>query len=133
MEERHREWTKNVTQDGIHDLDAEVQKEMEILISNYENIRERRSSPRWSVDWSLEGWVEIDGEVGPRIPLILVDYGPGGVGVIFNASHPLGPGQRGKLIMQSHGGGCKSRPICCRSVRNHPMEVDLRIAGLSFE
>lgn len=109
------------------------QGDLDMLLLSYEQRPERRRSTRWSVDWNLEGWLQLDDAEDQAIPLILVDFGPGGVGAVLQASHPLRPGQQGQLILQAHGGGCHCRPVRCQSVRTHPVAEDLRCAGFAFE
>jgi hypothetical protein len=97
------------------------------------NINDRRLSARWPVGLRLEGWIEPDSYEGPAIPITLIDFGPGGVGVILQASSAPDLGHCGQLITQSHGGGCSSKPVCCRSLRAHPLIPELWCAGYSFE
>lgn len=94
---------------------------------------ERRRSRRWSVDLNLEGWLELNDVEGAHIPLKFMNFGPGGIGVILYASTPPDSNHCGKLITQAHGGGCQSKPVCCRSLRAHPRDPGLWWAGYSFE
>lgn len=133
MDVQRRKSSHRSSTESNSDFLGQEQLEMQALIVSRENAKDRRESARWPVDWHLEGWIELDDVEGPAIPLVLIDFGPGGIGVVLHASHSLRTDQCGKLIIQSHGSGCSAKPVCCRSLRIHPLAEDLQCAGFSFE
>jgi hypothetical protein len=133
MADQRCEGNKTLPQAHPRVLIHQQQRELETLLLTYGEITDRRKGLRWRYDWHQEGWLQVHDTPESTIPVILVDFSAGGVGVVLHGSHNVHPGQSGQLMTQAHGGGCSVRPVRCRSIRTHPLEERLRYLGLSFE
>jgi hypothetical protein len=108
-----------------------LEREFDKLRQIISDPGERRDAERWPVDWPLEGWLQIDEESGPPIPVDLVNLSCSGAAVVLEGHHQLRPGQRGRLITQAHGAGCGERTVRCCWLRR---DDDRRqTVGLTFE
>lgn len=94
--------------------------------------QERRASQRWPVELPLEGWLQLDGEPEPPIPVDLLDLSGSGVQVVLDSHAAVWPGRGGVLITQAHGGGCGRRRVQCHWQRPHPQQPLRQCLGLAF-
>lgn len=133
MESQNREWNQKGLILSLPYGAEHGQQVIPRLSSGKRKTNDRRLSARWIANCCLDGWFARDYLTGNAIPLVVIDFAPGGVGVILYASASLQEGQWGDLITQSHGRGCHHRPVCCRNLRPHPFAAELQLAGFSFE
>jgi hypothetical protein len=124
-----------VTQPGPMAQESHAAVELELLKLRVlsSSSGNRRASERWPVELPLEGWLQLEGQPEPPIPVELVDLSSGGVSVVLAAEHGVRPGERGVLITQAHGCGCGQREVRCCWQRTHPKHPHLQRLGLSFE
>jgi hypothetical protein len=80
----------------------------------------------------MDGWLGLKGDPRPPFPVILVEVGADGVGVVLGLEHSLLPGQQGDLTTQAHGAGCQHRPVYCRQRQVCLRANTLQYAALSF-
>ena len=112
---------------------AELRKLRELSQLREQGNGERRGSGRWPVELPLEGWLQLNGQADPPIPVDLLDLSSGGVKVVLGAEHAVPVGAWGELITQAHGGGCGSRSVRCCWQAPHQHDPGLQCLGLAFE
>ncbi len=84
------------------------------------------------VNWFMDGWLRLEGDPRPPFPVILVECGTDGVGVVLGMEHPLQPGEQGDLTTQAHGAGCQHRAVRCRQREAGYLAMTLQYAALCF-